>query len=920
MNIEDQKRESDIEYFVEEFRRQSNSGYSIPAIADLIRRNPYAAPPEDILEEAQSRYLMSVGRVARYAPMDTLLTNERDHGTWYAGVDEEHHVYWPHVREILRPKLGDALEEVDAASGTVLASLRPPGEDEFDVRGLVLGYVQSGKTTNFISLIAKAADVGYRLIIVLAGMTDNLRKQTQERLDEQLIDDQNWHRLTDQDNDFDAARAKANLQNAQTILSSKEMRSIAIVKKNGHILRSLNEYLQSGGKVTNETPILIIDDESDQASINVSPSAKEEASKINAQIRQLLRNRKTAYVAYTATPFANILVDPNVSDDIYPKDFIHVLPKPKGYFGTEDVFGRSLLHGEDDEVHDGLNMIRTIPEEEVSATQAPTRKDALSEWEPYVSDSLDTAIKWFFLATAARRARDGKSKHSSMLVHTAVRTVAHEMLRDILDEHVRILKTHFKSGKNQEDFRQLWDAEIQEVQLVTDSAGTTSHQPFEEVAPYLPQVMDEVKVIMDNGVSDERLSYSDDDPQTVIAVGGNTLARGLTLEGLVSSYFIRNATAYDTLLQMGRWFGFRKGYEDLPRIWMTEELEGWFRDLALVEADLRSDLSRYAREGITPLDFQARIRTHPSMLVTARAKQQASRPANISYSGQKVQTILFRHKNSTWLQNNIDAARGLASDLKQAGLQEDQRPNGTSVFREADPSVIEDFLDRYTIYEESDLGKNNAELLRKYISGEHESGSIRRWDISFYGKKPSFSSSSHSIELGLEQPLNLVTRSQMTLNSKPEVANIKTLVGPLDRLNSLEIDSQQRNDAVKKIRKDNDSAAEYAYLQVQEDYRGSDIAHLVLYAIDPESKTSQPEDYVHKSGAKAGQLISPSYRRKDLDAVDVPIGLGIFFPTSSGPEAEVNYVQAPEYRDDETYQRIQEAEEELDAMPEQEAE
>lgn len=897
----DALREAQIDWIFERFEKGAALGQSVEASANELMNNPFAPPPpQDLIDEARKRFNRTLGHVSEYESLETLQTEETETGQWYTGPKEKTHIYWPHVKKQIMPKLGDAIEDVDRASSKILASLRPPGEDEINVRGLVLGYVQSGKTTNFVSLIAKAADMGYRLVIVLAGLTDNLRIQTQKRLQEQLISGTSgWVELTTDEEDFGSKQLAAHKTNAKNYFGTPSNRMIAVVKKNGHILTKLNDFLASNEFLTDQCPILIIDDESDQASINVSAKAKEEVSKINAQIRQLLRNKKVAYVAYTATPFANILVDPNNKADIYPRDFIHVLPKPKGYFGTESIFGREPLAGEDDFESDGLDMIRTIEDHEIADTRPPGGKNAMEQWDPQIPESLHAAIRWFIMATAARHARGQSHSHSSMLVHTAVRTQAHEVMAELVQEQVRILRATISKSQTLEVFENEWNLESSSVDSTQFGQRKLS---FSEIKPYLEKVLNNVEVIMDNGISEARLKYEDNVPLTAIAVGGNTLARGLTLEGLVCSYFVRNASAYDTLLQMGRWFGFRFGYQDLPRIWMTEELQGWFRDLALVEADLRQDLSRYAREGITPLDFQARIRTHPSMEVTAKAKQQDSRPANVSFSGAKVQTILFKHKDSNWLERNIVATQNLVAKATDQGATDTIRPNGTHVLNGVAPRLIEEFFEEYQIYEGATLGRDNARTLRNYIEMEHKARSIREWDISFYGKRSA--RDNKVIDLGLSSPLALINRSQMN-NSDPRVANIKTLVGSLDRLNAIDFDPATRAEIQKKISQSDKREADLVKTYVS--HKGSDVGHLVIYAIDPDSTTSQSETSVVKR----------QNRRKNLEAVETMIGIGIFFPPSSIEGADVEYVSAQEVIDQETLDRMAEAEEEIRLITEQ---
>src|SRR5699024_778538 len=503
-------------------------------------------------------------------------------------------------------------------------------------------------------VMAKAADVGYRFFIVLTGTTESLRSQTQARIEDQLLNGTpNWYQLTTVDDDFKDSQ-RTNRTNAASYLAGSDNRVIAVVKKNVAVLRKLNAFIKSAGVHADKCPILIIDDEADQASISVSKDPDANPSAINAQIRELLDNKKAAYVAYTATPFANILVNPNTYDDIYPRDFIHVLPKPEGYFGTEAIFGVNSPHGEDFEESDGLNMIRRVEDADAEALRPPTKKRGQEvEWNPYIPDSLKMAVRWFIIATAARRAR-GTNAHSSMLIHTAMKTDAHEETKRLLEPAIKKLKQDFYT--DQTDWEGQWDEESATVRA--EQFGNPV-QSFAEIAEYIPLVFEELKLIVDNSRSDERLEYNDENPATVIVIGANTLSRGLTLEGLICSYFVRNATAYDTLLQMGRWFGFRNGYQDLPRIWLTQDLEYWFQELSLVELDLRQDFSRFARENITPLDFIPRIRATPGIEVTNRAKQQHMTKAEVSFSGQRVQTILFNHKDKQWLAENIDAAKRL---------------------------------------------------------------------------------------------------------------------------------------------------------------------------------------------------------------------------------------------------------------------
>lgn len=889
-----------VDYIFENLEALVRGGFTVEAAVAQIRRNPMGTPPEEGINAAVDRFHNQANLIINFDTAESIADRERATGGWYTGPDFPQAIYWPPLKKKIEAKIGPAVEEVDKASSQVVASLRPAADSEIDTRGLVLGYVQSGKTTNFLSVMAKAADIGYRFFIVLTGITESLRTQTQERIEQQLVDHTpHWYKLTTQEFDFRDSQDTAR-QNATSLLSAPQTRVLAVVKKNVSVLRKLNDFIKRAGIAADQCPILIIDDEADQASISVSKEPDEDPSAINAQIRQLLGNEKTAYVAYTATPFANILVNPNTQEDIYPRDFIHVLPKPKGYFGTEAIFGKDPQFGEALEESDGIDMIREIPDNEADALRPPRKKRGEETlWSPYIPESLVAAVRWFILASAARRAR-GTDSHSSMLIHTAMTTEAHDKTAQLLDPVITQLKENFLEGSSLSLWEDLWDLESASVPAA-DFGNPL--QSFDEVAEKIPEVFEDLKLIIDNSTSEERLIYKEDEPVTVIAIGGNTLSRGLTLEGLICSYFVRSATAYDTLLQMGRWFGFRKGYEDLPRIWLTEDLQYWFRTLALVESDLRQDFSRYSREGLTPLDFQARIRLTPGMEVTNRAKQQNMKKADVSFSGQKVQTILFNHKDRDWLQHNLDATRRLADDLSIRQVPRLENQNGTVVFRGVHNDSVLAFLEDYQIQEGATLSKNGAGALLDYIRKEQAEKSIREWNISFFGKKPDKDGDpAKTIDLGIGKELNLVTRSQM-MNSKNNVANIKTLVGSLDRINDALLNSKQLKQLENRIVED-DRSREKAIIDAHAHYLGSDVAHLTVYAIDKDSETRQSPDFINSKG----EPIHARRRRKNLEALEHMIGIGIFFPESTRPGSSVEYacVIAPE---PETLARYEEAEE-----------
>ena len=750
-----------------------------------------------------------------------------------------------------------------------------PSIQDLNTRGLVVGFVQSGKTTNFLSVIAKAADEGYRLIVVLAGMTNSLREQTQERLEKSLTayTQKDWTVHTQIGEDFRPNKNGDKLYN-------DDERQLIVIKKNGSRLKKLNKWLddisRQQGKLT--APILVIDDEADQASVNVMTSAKEKnrRSAINAQISNLLSRPRTSYVAYTATPFANILIDPGDESDLYPENFITVLPRPEGYFGAAQIFGRDAVIGEDPaDVGDRLvDVVRSIPPEDVDDVRPPSK--GIESWNPEAPDSLRDAVRWFLLATAARRARGKERKHSSMLVHSSPRILAHQQLADAIEDYVTEIKGSTGDAAFRQELEEFWDRENSIQAQNPDYPVVT----FDQVWENLHQVLEDVQFIVDNGLSDQRLDYSNG-PTTVIAVGGNTLSRGLTLEGLVCSYFARVSRTYDTLLQMGRWFGFRHGYEDLVRIWMTPQLAEWYKDLATVEEDLRRDLGRYSSDGLTPARFRAKIRLHPAMQVTSAAKMRNHKKASMSFSGARAQTIVFHEKDVDFLRQNIDTTRTFLSGLRNtAGDGRYRDANGSTVFTGLSNQQVLNFLKDYQFVEdvEGAPSGNKWELLTKYIRQEAQNGGLRSWNVSVFGQQKDVRG---TVDLGLDQPVNLVKRTKVS-SSTVGRASINTLVGPKDRINDLPFDDDQWKALDEELR--GQGSTDAVLIQKHAEYVGDGVGHLTIYAIDKNSAPDKP-----LTPEQAAKVKDTGRIRQALGAEEHIIALGIFLPESDS-ESTVEYI------------------------------
>jgi Z1 domain len=576
-------------------------------------------------------------------------------------------------------------------------------------------------------------------------------------------------------------------------------------------------------------------------------------------------------VAYTATPFANLLVDPGNYEDIYPRDFIVELPRPEDYFGPEKVFGREpLTSEEDDSVTDGLDVIRHVGLDEISALQPPRRRADLDDWQPEVTPSLQEALNWFVLATAARRRRATGVRHSTMLIHTSMLAAAHNRLRVPVEAYLRRLEAGWSAGDLGAiaRLRNQWDAEVRRVPPATVPIPLS----WDDVAGHVSAVLGDLRVIVDNYLSSERLSYDKNGSDVVaVVIGGNTLSRGLTLEGLVCSFFVRAASAYDTLLQMGRWFGYRTGYGDLTRMWMTEDLESWFFALATVEEEVRREIRRYEQEQLRPSDVPVRIRCHPAMAVTSAAKMRAAVPARISFSQAREQTILFNHRESEWLRHNLSAVRRLIASLLDNGLTAKRTTEGRPIFHEVMSEQVRSFIADYRFHERA--YRMRTDLLIGYLDEQNQQGYLRQWNVVVMAHP---TTANGTVDIGLGEPVGLIERSRLDMPSIPH-ANIKSLVSTVDRVADLDVPRSQLRNLIGSQPDDKRLAA------YREDILG-DVGLLCLYPI---SKDSRP-----RPSNGPTQLRPGTRPRVRLDATDHVIGVGLFFPEARGGVKEYTYLAA----------------------------
>ncbi|MGH0275906.1 Z1 domain-containing protein [Sinorhizobium meliloti] len=629
----------------------------------------------------------------------------------------------------------DPLASLASESARVLRHLPDPRTPaSFQGRGLVVGYVQSGKTANYTAVSARAVDAGYRLIVVLSGIHDALRNQTQARLERELVGQGEpggpiWTVLTGQTEDFRSPGAEV-LQKSGVFL--------IVAKKIVPILERLDAWLKSAGSMLDDVPMLLIDDEADQASINTrgnrapDPSMDDEEEEeparsregptaTNALIRSLLnRAPKAAYVAYTATPFANILIDPaatdrRVGDDLFPRDFALQLPRPEGYTGTEELFGVSAHN---------RTVFRRVAEDDVTQLRQAARRRSSAPMiaapqQVLLPDSLADALAAFCLAGAIRERRPSLTDQPhTMLVHVSSRVRDQARVAEALRDQQALWLEALRQGQDLSAlFREQLDLHFLTVELPASP---------EDIVNGALEVLSALDVVELNSSTGENLEYDVRPSRHVVAVGGNRLSRGLTLEGLTISYFLRTATMADTLLQMARWYGFRTGYEDLIRIWTTDGIAHWFTELALVEQSLRDSLQALNRAGRRPSEMAVRLRAHSGLLLTARNKSGMAETFQESWSGEHPQTIILPLREPARLYAN----RILADKLITMAAPGREISSGW-IFRDLPPEIICDFLRAYQNHPDTVALRGGA--LADWIMQRASEGELTDWSLFLAG-------------------------------------------------------------------------------------------------------------------------------------------------------------------------------------------
>lgn len=707
----------------------------------------------------------------------------RYHKRFKAYMQEEKH--WPE----------ESLKELDRNTDEIVNRLGDPRKSgPWKRKGLVIGDVQSGKTANYTSVCNKAIDAGYKIIIILAGRTNTLRRQTQKRLESDLVglrkDDSNQKKgeilptipvgvyfhgdvsgyavesVTTNVTDF----SKKLADSKAISINDHMMPQLFVVKKVKSVLDNLADWLGGKQQSTLSVPMLLIDDEADDASVNTKTA--ESPTTINACIRRILKLfSRSTYLAVTATPFANILIDPYISGtetidpDLFPDDFICCLPTPDLYIGSEKMFREEQ----------GIKYVLPIKPEDVRHAYPFKHKknQEISEFP----ESLKTAIRYYAITNAVRDILGHSKTHRSMMINVSRFVDVQNRLKSRVmsfweDEVMLYVKAYSMMGEKALGYKPILRIkEVFELFRIEQLFGIK----WDTVQKRLYDSNAMVKIIAVNQKSSDALDYErfekeNSDGMRVIAIGGDCLSRGLTLEGLCVSYFYRNSQMYDTLMQMGRWFGFRTGYDKLVRVWMAEDAIAWYTHISEATEQLKYEVHRMNRSKLTPLEFGYIIKGHPDSLIpTARAKMKSARVdiqyAEIDVSGHLIESPRLYNSVSE-MKNNEELVINFIRKASKYGKVKD---NGDLIIHDVKAGDVAALVTSF-----------KSKLWHFYFEGASLADSIRtsdeKWNVIVKNGRAE-SSFEVILEDGTRKNIGAQIRSSTWDNSEIKISGSKVKVG-----------------------------------------------------------------------------------------------------------------------------------------------
>lgn len=815
-------------------------------------------------------------------------------------IPQDEHSSW----QLYRKKLltdgfkKESVEEIERATIKILKRLNSDTRESGPIKGLVIGNVQSGKTANMAALMAMAADWGWNMFVILSGTIENLRVQTQTRLFNDLNQTGNiaWRALEHLSKTVDIAQKAQNLH----FEDNARDRYFTVCLKNSARLRNLIQWAQQDKNKQKQMKILVIDDECDQAGINTANIDEDERRKINSLLCNLVNGKNEDgkdieakylamnYVGYTATPYANILNEAG-EDSLYPRSFISTLAVSKEYFGPQQIFG----YTGDSVNFDGIDIVRTITEEELNDLKNIHQGNAYK-----IPEALIDAIAWFLCGVGCMRIW-GYKKPISMLVHTSQKTGHHQRIADAINEWFNNTDPDDIVEKAEEVWEKettrfgLSDLRSQYPEYDRKDEEINQYPSFSEIEKQIGIILNDgisniklddegeltyhkgihlcIDNCMNNGITDGyhvRLAYPDPHKMpspapAFIVIGGATLSRGLTLEGLISTFFIRSVAQADTLMQMGRWFGYRKNYELLPRIWMTEKTEKQFQFLAALDQELRDEIQYMDVNGRSPAMYGPKVKNSPKLSfirITAKNRMQSATSAEMDYSGASNQTYLFDNNEDT-LKENIVVTEQFLQQLGKEWhpAQYTRFSEHSAIWRNVPFNIVRGYLQKFKFQERLNVF-NDINPLLVWIKKMTDDNKLDGWNV-IVGGKAEPTNGTWALPDGTI--INKVKRSRKINKNEmaDSIIDIGALRAPADLVADIDLDSISDPSLKAEIEDFLDNYNAKGALAYRDKSGLSTTPQLIIYRVDKNSKAQEN-----------------SSTRIDLNAKEDIIGLCLYIP------------------------------------------